>query len=116
MTSDPKSTWHDVLPISAAVFAAVFAVVYILAVERNWALVTYHPKIGEWEWLTRPSKNGPAMHWFGWLGTSFLAATGISLLALPLVRRWPPPVWIGWAVPLAVLLAFTYILRNFFLR
>lgn len=113
----PEPVWHSLL----VVFAAAFAVVYLGAVEANWALVTYHPKIGEWEWLTRPSKNGPAMHWFGWLGTAFLGACSVSLLALPLLlwpkpRRWAVPVWIGWAVPLAVMLAFVYILRNFFLR
>ena len=117
MTLAPPPTrrdpaWHGVLPV----FAATFALVYLIAVEANWALVTYHPKIGEWEWLARPSKNGPAMHWFGWLGTAFLAAGAISLLALPVARRWPVPAWIGWAVPLAVMLSFVYILRNFFLR
>jgi hypothetical protein len=56
------------------------------------------------------------MYWFGWLGTSFLAASAISLLALPLTRRWQPPVWIGWAVPLAVMVVFVYLLRSFFLR
>jgi hypothetical protein len=56
------------------------------------------------------------MHWYGWLGTSFLAASAISLLALPLTRRWQPPVWIGWAVPLAVMVVFVYLLRSFFLR
>jgi hypothetical protein len=98
------------------VFAAAFALVYLACVEMNWALVTYHPRINEWEWLTRPSKSGPAMHWFGWLGTSFLAASAISLLVFPLTRRWQPPAWIGWAVPLAVMLAFVYFLRSFFLR
>ena len=98
------------------IFAAAFAVIYVLSVEYNWALVTYHPRIGEWEWLAKPAKSGPAMHWFGWLGTSFLAASAISLLALPLTRRWPPPVWIGWAVPLAVMAVFVYLLRSFFLR
>ena len=98
------------------IFAAAFAVIYVISVEMNWALVTYHPRINEWEFLTRPSKSGPAMHWFGWLGTSFLAASAISLLALPLTRRWQPPVWIGWAVPLAVMVVFVYLLRSFFLR
>ena len=98
------------------IFAAAFAIVYVLSVEANWALVTYHPRINEWEWLTKPTKSGPAMYWYGWLGTSFLAASAISLLALPVTRRWPPPVWIGWVVPLAVMLVFVYLLRSFFLR
>jgi hypothetical protein len=98
------------------IFAAAFAVIYVISVEMNWALVTYHPRINEWDWLTKPSRSGPAMHWFGWLGTSVLGASAISLLALPLTRRWQPPVWIGWAIPLAVMLAFVYFLRSFFLR
>lgn len=98
------------------IFAAAFAVIYVICVEMNWALVTYHPRINEWDWLTKPSRSGPAMHWFGWLGTSFLAASALSLLALPLTRRWQPPVWIGWVVPLAVMCAFVYLLRSFFLR
>lgn len=98
------------------IFAAAFALIYVVSVEANWALVTYHPRLGEWEWLTRPAKSGPAMYWFGWLMTSFVAAVATSLLALPLVARWEPPVWIGWAVPLAVMVAFIYLLRSFFLR
>ena len=98
------------------IFAAAFAVIYVVSVEANWAVVTYHPRLGEWEWLTKPPKSGPAMYWFGWLITSFLAASAISLLAWPLARRWAPPVWIGWAVPLAVMASFVYLLRSFFLR
>lgn len=98
------------------IFAAAFAVIYVLSVEYNWALVTYHPRINEWDLLTKPSRSGPAMYWFGWIGTTILAASAISLVALPLTRRWQPPVWIGWAVPLAVMGVFLYLLRSFFLR
>jgi hypothetical protein len=98
------------------VFAAAFAVIYVICVEANWALVTYHPRIGEWEWLTKPAKSGPAMYWFGWIGTAVLAASAVSLVALPLTQRWQPPVWIGWAVPLAIMAVFVYLLRSFFLR
>ena len=98
------------------VFAAAFAVMYVCAVEANWALVTYHPRINEWDLGTKLSRSGPAMHWFGWLGTALVGATGISLAALPLSRWWTPPVWIGWAVPLAIMLLFVYLLRSFFLR
>jgi hypothetical protein len=101
---------------TAPIFAAAFAVIYVVSVEANWALVTYHPRLGEWEWLTRPAKSGPAMYWYGWIGTSLLAASAVSLLVLPLMRRWQPPVWIGWAVPLAVMVVFVYLLRSFFLQ
>jgi hypothetical protein len=56
------------------------------------------------------------MYWYGWVGTTILSASAISLLALPLTRRWQPPVWIGWAIPLAVMAVFLYLLRSFFLR
>src|SRR2546423_15553221 len=78
------------------IFAAAFAIVYLLSVEANWALVTYHPRIGEWEWLTKPSKSGPVMYWYGWIGTSLLAAAAISVLALPLARPRQTPAWVGW--------------------
>jgi hypothetical protein len=47
---------------------------------------------------------------------SFVAAAAISLVALPVTGRWAPPVWIGWAVPLVIMLVFVYLLRSFFLR
>jgi hypothetical protein len=56
------------------------------------------------------------MYWFGWLASAGLAAFLATLLATPLLRRMGPPVWIGWAVPLASMLAFFWFLRSFFLR
>ena len=99
-----------------AIFAAAFALTYVFAVEANWALFTYHPKTGEWDWLTKPARAGPAMYWYGWLATSFLAASAAGLIASLLPRRWLPPSCIGWAVPLAIMLVFVYLLRSFFLR
>jgi len=88
-------------------FSALFAVVYVVCVEMNLALFTYHPRLGQWDIGTVPARTGPAMYWFGFLAT---------LLATPLLRRMGPPVWIGWAVPLASMLAFFWFLRSFFLR
>jgi hypothetical protein len=110
-TSEPQRAIHRVIPV----FAAAFALIYVLAVENNWAVVTYHPKTGDWEWLTKPSKNGPAMHWFGWVGTALLGAAGASLLAVPLTGKRAAPVWLGWVIPMAVMVAFVYLLRGFFL-
>jgi hypothetical protein len=98
------------------VFAAAFAVIYLLAVEQNWALFTYHPKLREWGWLAQPAGTGPPMYWYGWLVTSTLGATSVSLLTWPLVRRWPAQFWLGWVVPLVVILLFLYFFRDFFLR
>jgi hypothetical protein len=98
------------------IFAAAFAVIYLLAVAQNWALFTYDPKLGEWGWLAQPARTGPPMYWYGWLATSALGASTVSLLAQLFVRRWPAPFWLGWVVPLVVIVIFVYFFRDFFIR
>jgi hypothetical protein len=56
------------------------------------------------------------MYWYGWLCTATLGAIASSLIALPFVRRWTPPLWLGWAIPLIVMVIFLYLPRSFFLR
>ena len=78
--------------------------------------MTYHPRLGVWDLLAKPSRSGPAMYWFGWIGTATIGATALTAVAYPVLQRWAPPLWIGWAVPLAVMAAFTYIIGMVFLR
>jgi hypothetical protein len=98
------------------VFSAAFALIYIVSVERNWALLTYHPKIGQWGWLVEPSRDGPTMYWYGWLVTSTLGAAAASVIALPLLKNRPTPYWLGWTVPLLVTISVFYLFREWFLR
>ena len=105
-------SYDRVIPI----FAAAFAIIYVVAEQWNFALVTYHPRIGEIDLLTRPSRTGPAMYWYGWMATALVGAAAVSLLALPLTKRWEPPAIIGWAIPLAIMVLFIYLMRTFFLR
>ena len=98
------------------IFAAAFALIYVFSVEQNWALFTYHPRAGQWGWLVQKGIGGPGMYWYGWLATSFLGASAISLASLPLVKRVKVPDAVGWAIPLAVMVAFVYLLRGFFLK
>lgn len=102
-----------VLPL----FSAAFAIIYLVVEQNNWPLFTYHPRTGAWGWLhqTAAAANSPAMHWFGWIASSCLGAIGVSLAALPLTGRVVLPAWIGWAIPLAVMVIFAYLFRNFFL-
>ena len=97
------------------IFAAAFAVIYVLAVQYNWALFTYHPKLGLWEWLAQPVRTGPPMYWYGWLATSALGATVASLIGWPLLRHRSTQYWLGWTVPLLVIVVFCYLFRGFFL-
>jgi hypothetical protein len=98
------------------VFSAAFALIYVLAVQMNWALLTYHPRLDEWELFAKPVKSGPAMYWYGWILTATIGATAISLAALPLRGRLRTVSWVGWVVPLLVIGAFIYLFRGFFLR
>jgi hypothetical protein len=103
---------------AAVLFAVVYALVYLVAVEKNYALFTFHPATNAFGWGVEKAGEGPAMYWYGWLATAGIAATlaaGLGLL-LPqaLARRLAPAL--AWCVPLAVILFFSYLLRNFFLR
>ena len=106
------------LPVFAIVFAVVFAVVYAIAVEKNYALFTYHPALGEWGAGVEKPKDGPAMYWYGWLATSGIVAALAGLVASLLPEGVARRVWSGWSwiVPIGVMLAFCYFLREFFLR
>jgi len=106
------------LPASSVAFAAAFAIIYVFAVERNWALFTYHPALGTFGMFTTPAKGGPSMYWYGWIATSALGAAVIAaivaVLPATLTRRlWP---CLSWAVPLVVICVFAFLLRGYFLR
>ncbi len=108
----------DVYARALPVFAVAFALIYLAAEQMNWPLFTHHPRVGDWEWLRKPPRapNAPAMHWYGWLATSAIGATLVSLASLPLTKGRQLPSWIGWAIPLAVMVLFVYLFRSFFLR
>jgi len=105
-------------PVFAVVFAAAWSIAYLICVDRNYALFTYHPAIYEWGLGVQKAKDGPAMYWFGWMATSGIAAgvvaAAVAWLPESLTRRiWPG--W-SWAVPVAVMTVFCYLLRGYFLR
>jgi len=101
---------------AGVVFAVVFAAAYLLCVEKNYALFTFHPATNTFGWGVEKAGEGPAMYWYGWLATAAIVATLVAGLGLvlPPARRLAPAL--AWIVPLAVILFFTYLLRNFFLR
>lgn len=105
-------------PPFAIAFSVAFAVLYLLAVENNWALFTYHPALDEVGWLVEKPKDGPAMYWYGWLASAAIGATAVAALF-----SWLPgaiterigPLW-SWLIPCLVMINFAYLLRKFFLR
>jgi hypothetical protein len=103
---------------SVIVFAVVYAIAYLVCVEGNYALFTYHPAINEFGMGVQKAKDGPAMYWYGWLATAtaVAAVAGFvaALLPAPLTRRLSPSL--TWLAALAVLAVFCWLLKGFFLR
>jgi hypothetical protein len=104
--------------VFAIVFAIVYALAYVVVVEANYALFTYHPAVKEWGAGVEKARDGPAMYWFGWLVTSGIIATVAGLAAAALPESVAQRIWPGWTwvVAIGVMIAFCYLLRNFFLR
>lgn len=100
-----------------SVFAAVAAVLYVVAMEVNWAAFTYHPRLVEFGWGAEPSRNGPAMYWYGWITTATFG--GIVAGAIAAIAPWRgDKFWplIGWLVPAGAMAASVYFMIPFFTR
>jgi hypothetical protein len=102
----------------AVVFSVIYAVAYVIAVENNYALFTYHPALGEFGWWVESPKDGPAMYWYGWMATAGIVAFGAAAIARFFSERTAQRLWSGlsWAVPVAVMVIFSYLLSGFFTR
>lgn len=99
------------------VFGIVFALVYLLAVWKNYALFTYHPAIGEFDWGPQKARGAPAMYFYGWISTSAIAGVVAGFLASLLPARVTdriPPI-LTWLAPVCAILILGYMNRKFFL-
>jgi hypothetical protein len=103
--------------VFSVAFAAAYAVLYVISIQYNLALFTYHPASEEFHWLVKPAADQPAMYWYGWLATSALGALAFAMIVASLPATLTARLWPGWswAVPLAVMLFFGYILRGYFI-
>jgi hypothetical protein len=97
-------------------FSIAAIVLYLLALWFNLALFTYHPAIGQWEWLAAAPKAGPAMYWYGWIATAVVGAAIVSAIAAVVPANWAARVWSGWSwlVPVGAMLIVLFILRGYF--
>ena len=102
----------------AIVFPVVHAIAYVIVVENNYALFTYHPALGEFGFLVERPKDGPAMYWYGWMATAGIVALFGAAFSCFIPERAAQRLWSGWSwsVPLIVMAVFSYLLRGFFLR
>ncbi|HEY6241379.1 MAG TPA: hypothetical protein VIW78_11140 [Burkholderiales bacterium] len=106
-------------PVFAIVFSVTYAIVYSIAVWKNYALFTYHPATNEFGMgVEKPKDGGLAMYWYGWMATAGIAASVVALVACYLPQRLTSRLWSGWSwvVPLAALAFFVWLLKGYFLR
>ena len=105
-------------PVFVTTFAVAYSILYVIAVEYNWALFTYHPAAEEFHFLVKPAKDAPAMYWYGWMATAGLAAFFIAATASWLSGGAAGRPWSGWSwvVPLTTMGVFCYLLSGFFIR
>jgi len=105
-------------PVFVITFAAAYAILYVVSVQYNLALFTYHAATEEFHFLVQPASDGPAMYWYGWLATSALGASAIAALTSWLPSASTKRLWSGlaWSTPLVVMIIFVYILRRYFMQ
>jgi len=101
----------------AVVTAVVTPIIYVACEMQNWPLFTYHPGTDRVEWLYGPSvrDQGPAMYWYGWIGTTLIASAILGVLATLLPERITRkiPLSLVWILPLAAVPVLIYALRFF---
>ena len=104
--------------VFSIVFAAVYAIVYVICVEKNYALFSFHPATNQFGLGVQEPLDGPVMYWYGWIATSTIAATIAGLIAAAAPQAIARRIWSGWAwlIPAGVMVIFCYLLSNFFLR
>jgi hypothetical protein len=76
------------LAVFTIVFGVAYAVIYVICTELNLPLLTYHPVIGEVDFLWTPERRGPAMYWYGWVLTSLIGAVALAWIASAVPEPW----------------------------
>ncbi len=96
-------------PFALAVFAVVFATMYLLGFINAWTTFRYYPLIGEFTTQDLPKTNGPAMSWFAWIAQGLAAGLVAALIALIVPRKLADKLWFGviWFVP-TLLIVYTF--------
>ena len=106
-------------------YGTAFAVLYVVAVKLDLALITVYPSLSVVLWGTHHPRDvvapamaflAPAMYWYGWTATAALGALLIGLVAALIPERWTPRIsltWI-WMLPAAAMIACVYLTLPWF--
>ena len=100
----------------AITFAIAGTVIYLLCLQFNWPMFTFHPATNRiaWGWEAGRSGEGPAMYWYGWTATSVIAAAVVGFLAtlLPESVTRRIPLILVWLLPILAIPYLIYDLRQ----
>jgi len=109
----------------AFAYAIAFAVLYVLALAQDLALITVYPTLGivllgtQHAQDAAPAMGGiPAIYWYGWTATAALGALMFGLIAALVSERWTRPIWLGWlwVAPVSAMIACVYLTMPWFRR
>ena len=117
-TKSATSSWATSAKFKtfAVTFAITGTVIYLLCLQFNWPLFTFHPAVSRFEWGWGPSKSGegPAMYWYGWTATTIIAGAIVSFLVslLPESMTKKIPLILVWLLPILAIPYLIYDLRS----
>jgi hypothetical protein len=105
-------------------FAVTFAIggtlTYLLCLQMNWPLFTFHPATNRfvWGWEASRSGEGPAMYWYGWTAVSLIAGAVVGFLAtlLPESIAKRIPLILVWLLPILAIPYLVWDLRQWWLH
>ena len=104
----------------AVTFAVAGTVTYLLCLQFNWPMFTFHPAVNrlEWGWGPARSGEGPTMYWYGWTATTVLAGAVVGFLAtlLPETMAKKFPLILVWLLPFLAIPYLIYDLRSWWLH
>ena len=104
----------------AVTFAVAGTITYLLCLQFNWPMFTFHPAVNRFEWGWGPPRSGegPTMYWYGWTATTVIAAAVAGFLAtlLPESMAKRIPLVLVWLLPVLAIPYLIYDLRSWWLH
>ena len=117
-TTPATSSWASSTKFKtfAITFAIVGPVIYMICLQMNWPLFTYHPATNRiaFGWEAARSGEGPNMTWYGWTAMTSLVGAVVSFLAtlLPESATRKIPLILVWLLPILAIPYLIYDLRQ----
>lgn len=95
------------------VFSIVYGMFYTAFFMAAWSPIRYYPLDNQWTPAILGPEAGPAMLWYGWLGSALVASV---VLAMAIPRRLSDriPANLTWILPSIVLVAIFIHERRWF--